>query len=139
METENTFWPRHGSSQSGFDQSLKIDRKIKARRAELPPASQPGPRIAALEKGVKLDDAVRGVDDSGEFHWRLTNATHAHGGFLSALRGWHESLDARAFQQEEAATHVLTSGLVILNGVVVGLIATAMFGILIAIVRAAEL
>jgi len=95
--------------------------------------------MAALEKGIKLDDAVRGFDDSGEFHWRLTNATHAHGGFLSALRGWHESLDARAFQQEEAATHAVASGLVIMNGVVVGLIATAMFGVLIAILRAAEL
>src|ERR1017187_4736752 len=93
--------------------------------------------IAALEKGVKLDDAVRGFDDSGEFHWRLTNATHARGGFLAALRGWHEALDAKAFQQEEAATHVLTSGLVIMNGVVVALIATAMFGVLIAILKGA--
>ena len=93
--------------------------------------------IAALEKGVKLDDAVRGFDDSGEFHWRLTNATHARGGFLAALRGWHEALDARAFQQEETATHALTSGLVILNGLVVALIATAMFGILVAILKGA--
>jgi type IV pilus assembly protein PilC len=95
--------------------------------------------IAALKRGIKLDDAVRAFDASGEFHWRLTNATHAHGGFLSALRGWHESLDAKAFQQEEAATHAVASGLVIMNGVVVGLIATAMFGVLIAILRAAEL
>ena len=93
--------------------------------------------IAALQRGIKLDDAVRAFDDSGEFHWRLTNATHAHGGFLNALRGWHESLDAKAFQQEEAATHAVASGLVIMNGVVVGLIATAMFGILIAMMRAA--
>ena len=93
--------------------------------------------IAALETGVKLDDAVRGFDDSGEFHWRLTNATHARGGFLAALRGWHEALDARAFQQEETATHALTSGLVILNGLVVALIATAMFGILVAILKGA--
>ena len=91
--------------------------------------------IAALEKGVKLDEAVRAFDDSGEFHWRLTNATHAHGGFLHALRGWHEALDAKAFQQEEVATHVLTSGLVILNGLVVALIATSMFGVLIMILK----
>jgi type II secretory pathway component PulF len=93
--------------------------------------------ITALENGVKLDDAVRAFDDSGEFHWRLTNATHAQGGFLNALRGWHEALDARAFRQEETATHAMTSGLVILNGVVVAFIATAMFGILIAILRGA--
>ncbi len=91
--------------------------------------------MAALEKGVKLDDAVRAFDDSGEFHWRLTNATHAHGGFLNALRGWHEALDAKAFQQQEAATHVLTSGLVILNGLVVALIATSMFGMLVMILK----
>jgi type II secretory pathway component PulF len=91
--------------------------------------------VAALEKGVKLDEAVRAFDDTGEFHWRLTNATHARGGFLNALRGWHEALEAKAFQQEEAATHVLTSGLVILNGLVVALIATAMFGMLIMILK----
>ena len=95
--------------------------------------------LAALEQGTKLDDAVRAFDDSGEFHWRLTNATHARGGFLNALQGWHEALDAKAFQQEEAAAHAVTSGLVILNGVLVALIATGMFGILIACVNAALL
>ena len=91
--------------------------------------------VAALERGEKLDDAVRTFDGTGEFHWRLKNAIHAKGGFLEALRGWHEALDAKAFQQEETATHAMTSGLVILNGVVVGLIATAMFGMLIMILR----
>jgi type II secretory pathway component PulF len=91
--------------------------------------------MAALENGVKLDDAVRAFDDTGEFHWRLTNATHAHGGFLKVLRGWHEALDAKAFQQQETATHVLTSGLVILNGLVVALIATSMFGMLVMILK----
>jgi len=91
--------------------------------------------IAALERGDKLPEAVRAFDDNGEFHWRLTNAAHARSGFLEALRGWHEALDAKAFQQEETATHTMTSGLVILNGVVVGLIATAMFGILICVLK----
>ncbi len=91
--------------------------------------------LAALENGLKLDDAIRAFDDNGEFHWRLTNAAHARGGFLEALKGWHEALDAKAFQQEEAATHTMTSGLVILNGIVVGLVATAMFGILIAVLK----
>jgi type II secretory pathway component PulF len=54
--------------------------------------------IAALQQGAKLDDAVRIFDDAGEFHWRLANATHARGGFLNALRAWHEALDAKAFQ-----------------------------------------
>jgi type II secretory pathway component PulF len=91
--------------------------------------------VATLQQGNKLDEAVRLLDDSGEFHWRLTNAAHANGGFLNALRGWHEALDAKAFQEQETTAHVLTSGLVILNGVVVGLIATAMFGVLVAILN----
>ena len=90
---------------------------------------------AAMAQGAKLDDAVRAFDDSGEFHWRLTNATHARGGFLKALRGWHEALDAKAFQQEEATAHVITSGLVILNGVLVALIAIGMYGLLIMILK----
>jgi type II secretory pathway component PulF len=91
--------------------------------------------ISALEKGVKLDDAVRAFDDSGEFHWRLTNAIHANGGFLNALRSWHETLDAKAFQQEEATAHAVTTTVVILNGILVALIATAMFGILLAVLN----
>jgi type II secretory pathway component PulF len=91
--------------------------------------------IAALESGAKLDDAIRAFDDTGEFHWRLANAVHARGGFLEALRGWHAALDAKAFQQEETATHVMTSGMVILNGIVVALIAIGMFGILIACLK----
>jgi type II secretory pathway component PulF len=91
--------------------------------------------IAAIKQGTKLDDAVRAFDDSGEFHWRLTSATHARGGFLEALRGWHEALDAKAFQQEEATAHAITSGLVILNGLLVALITTAMFGMLVAILN----
>lgn len=93
--------------------------------------------IVALQQGAKLEEAVRAFDDSGEFHWRLSNATHARNGFLNALRGWHEALDAKAFQQEEATAHVITSGLVILNGALVALIATAMFGIIITILKAA--
>ncbi len=93
--------------------------------------------MAALGHGEKLDEAVRTFDDNGEFHWRLANAVHARGGFLDALRGWHAALDAKAFQQEEAATHIVTSGLVILNGLVVALIATAMFGLLVMILKGA--
>ena len=91
--------------------------------------------LAALQQGTKLDDAVRVFDDSGEFHWRLTNATHARGGFLNALAGWHASLEAKAFQQEETAAQATMSGIVILNGVVVALFATALFGVLIAIIN----
>ncbi len=83
--------------------------------------------LVALAKGVKLDDALRHFDDSGDFHWRMTNAARARGGFLDALRGWHQALDAKAFQQEEATAHLVTSGVVVFNGALVALIATAMF------------
>ena len=98
--------------------------------------------MTAIEQGTKLDDAVRRFDDSGEFHWRLTNAiprSGTRGGFLEALRGWHEALDAKAFQQEEATAHAVTSGLVILNGLLVALITTAMFGLLVAMLNGALL
>jgi type II secretory pathway component PulF len=91
--------------------------------------------VAMLEKGVKLDEAVHTFDDTGEFHWRLTNATHAHGGFMNALLGWHEALEAKAFQQEEATAQMVTTGLVILNGGLVALIVTAMFGLLIMVLK----
>jgi type II secretory pathway component PulF len=91
--------------------------------------------LVALENGAKLDEAVRRFDDSGEFHWRLSNAAHGRSGFLQALRGWHQALDAKAFQQEESTAHVVTSGVVILNGALVALIATAMFGILVALLN----
>jgi type II secretory pathway component PulF len=89
--------------------------------------------IAALERGVKLEEAIRRFDHSGEFYWRLSNASQARGGFLDTLRGWHEALDAKAFQQEEAAAHFITTGVVIFNGALVALVATAMFGILVVI------
>lgn len=91
--------------------------------------------VTGLASGEKLDVAVRGFDDSGEFQWRLANAARARGGFLNALRGWHEALEAKAFQQEESTAHLITSGVVIFNGVLVALIATAMFGMLTAILN----
>jgi len=94
---------------------------------------------ASLASGLALPDAVALLDDRGEFQWRLRNATHNRGGFLPALSGWHESLDARAFKEEQAAAHAVTSGLVLFNGAVVGLIALAVFGALVSIIEAAVL
>ena len=84
--------------------------------------------IQRLSAGETLTQAVTELDDAGEFRWRLTNAAHAKAGFTHALRGWFESLDARAFQQEQAAAHLLTTGLVVVNGLVVGGICAGMFG-----------
>lgn len=88
-----------------------------------------------LEQGVPLTEAVRRLDDSGEFHWRLMNAVHSHGGFATALAGWHDSLEAKAYQQEQAAAQMISTALVVFNGLIVGLIVVGVFQCLIAIVQ----
>jgi type II secretory pathway component PulF len=90
--------------------------------------------IRKLQQGVTLTDAMAVLDDGGEFRWRLTNATHGQKGFQVALAGWHEALDAKAFQQEQAASQVITTALVVLNGAFVGLIVVGVFQVLISIV-----
>jgi type II secretory pathway component PulF len=90
---------------------------------------------AALRAGVKLPEAMRGLDDTGEFRWRLTNASHSGRGFRAALNGWLEALDARAFQQQQAAAHLITTTLVLASGVLVGALVIGTFEALIAIVN----
>ena len=87
-----------------------------------------------LHVGVTLTEAVQAFDDTGEFRWRLANAAHGHGGFMAALAGWHETLDAKAYQLEQAASQVITTTFVILNGCVVGLIAIGVFQTLTSVV-----
>jgi len=95
--------------------------------------------VESLRQGVKLTQAVQSMDDSGEFAWRLANAVHGHAGFLQALAGWHESLDAKAFQQEQAAAHGLTSALVLWSGLYVAAIAISAFMFLTSITNEAVL
>ncbi len=99
-----------------------------------------GDAIAAqIEQGIPLTEAMSVLDDGGEFHWRLTNATHGQSGFQVALAGWHEALDATAYQQEQAASQIVTTALVLANGVLVGAIAIAVFQTLTSIVWAVSL
>ncbi len=86
--------------------------------------------VQDLQRGVKLPEALARMDDEGEFRWRLANATFGRGGFLNALAGWQESLDARAFQKEQTAAQLATTGLVVLNGVLVALLAVGLFQML---------
>jgi type II secretory pathway component PulF len=81
----------------------------------------------ALQKGTKLPEAIRLMDNSGEFRWRLANALQRGSGFVRALHGWHEALDAKAFQQEQAAAQITTTGLVLLNGFLVACVVIAVF------------
>jgi hypothetical protein len=80
-----------------------------------------------LRQGARLTDAVQLLDDTGEFRWRLLNGAHGSRGFFSALEGWQASLDARAFQLEQAAAQTLSTGLVLLNAATVALVAAAVY------------
>jgi len=91
--------------------------------------------VRDLESGMVLTEAVQRLDETGEFRWRLRNAVHAHGGFAAALAGWHESLDAKAYQLEQAAAHVISTALVLVNGIVIAIVAVGLFQPLIAIVH----
>jgi type II secretory pathway component PulF len=92
-----------------------------------------------ISAGTTLTEAVRALDSSGEFHWRLANATHGPQGFIAALRGWFEALDAKAFQQEQAAAQTLTTALVVWNGFVIGVFVIGMFNVLTNLVQEATL
>jgi general secretion pathway protein F len=95
--------------------------------------------VNALKQGRSLTDAMRAMDDSGEFQWRLTNATHSRSGFLAALSGWHDALNAKSFQLEQAAAHVVSTALVLLNGLFVACVVISVFSFLISIVNAGAL
>lgn len=95
--------------------------------------------VERMRQGVKLTQAVQALDDSGEFAWRLANAVHGRTGFLQALAGWHESLDAKAFQQEQAAAHGITSALVLWNGLFVATVVISVFMCLTSLTNSAVL
>lgn len=97
-------------------------------------------RVAALlAQGVKLPEAARAFDNSGELQWRLANALRGAGGFVKALSGWHEALDAKAFQLEQTAAQITTTCFVLLNGFVVACFVVGLFLPLIQLMNRAAL
>jgi len=94
---------------------------------------------ALLREGVRLPEAIRAMDDSGELRWRISNALRRASGFSRSLSGWQEALDARAFQLEQAAAQVATTVLVLLNGLVVAVIVIGVFIVLIDLIQQATL
>jgi len=94
---------------------------------------------ARLQRGIKLPEAIAALDESGELRWRLANALRRDGGFAAALTGWHEALDAKAFQSEQTAAQITTTGLVLLNGGIVACIVIGMFLALIQLLNQATL
>ena len=89
-----------------------------------------------LRQGRPLTEAVQVMDDHGEFRWRLTNAAHSRSGFLTALAGWHDALNAKAFQQQQAAAHAISTALLLFNGAFVAAIVITVFAFLISIINA---
>lgn len=90
--------------------------------------------VQRLREGVPLTDAVLALDDAGEFRWRLANAKHGRDGFMTALSGWHDMLDAKAYQLEQVASQTITTSLIVLNGCLVALIAIGVFQVLTSVV-----
>jgi type II secretory pathway component PulF len=84
--------------------------------------------VARLRAGKNLPDALRQIDDTGEFHWRLQNAGRGAGRFFQALQGWHEWLHARACQQEQEAAQSISTGLLLLNAASVALVTVLVIG-----------
>jgi len=91
--------------------------------------------VAQLGEGVALPEALKALESSNEFQWRWANALRSGKGFFAALRGWHEALESRAFQQEQAAAHAITSGMVLLNGLIVAALTAAVFLIFVQIIE----
>ena len=86
--------------------------------------------VADLEAGRNLAQALRRFNDADEFGWRLANASHGERGFAASLAGWMQALDAKAFQQEQTASQTLSTLLVLVNGLLVGLVAYGVFSLL---------
>jgi type IV pilus assembly protein PilC len=102
-------------------------------------ARRAGQVSGLLTDGVKLPEAIRVMDDAGELQWRLANALRRGSGFLRALAGWHEALDAKAFQLEQTAAQIATTALVLFNGLIVASIVIAVFLVFIKLINEATL
>jgi len=94
-----------------------------------------GAAVADLERGAGLPSALRRLDVSGQFRWRLENAMQGPARFRAALDGWHEVLSARAWQLEQTAAQLATTGLVLVNGLFVGALALGVFGMLLSVIE----
>ncbi len=83
--------------------------------------------IVAVRSGVGMAKAVQLMDDSKEFQWRLTNALQTEFNFVDALKGWHESLSARADRQQQTYVSLMETSMLFAFGLIVGSIMIGMF------------
>ena len=116
--------------------ALLLDAEVPEERAVLFAAASTANRVfvkraekvaAQLRAGVKLTEAIQILDDTGEFRWRLENAAHFSSNLFRALKGWHESLDAKAFQLEQSAAQTITTALVLVNAFSICLVSAVIF------------
>lgn len=119
---------------AGLEESRSVELAASATANQVFQAQASDVR-ARLREGVPLPTALQSLESSAEFQWRWANALHAGKNFFACLRGWHESLEARAFQQEQAAAHVITSAIVLINGVLVAALSSAVFLIIISVIE----
>lgn len=95
--------------------------------------------VVMMSQGVTLTEVLTALFDSkGELAWRFANSYTAIGNrprFVQAVTGWGNWLNARAFRQEQLVAHLLSTMIIILSGIMVGIIAIAMFMPLIMIVK----
>ena len=83
--------------------------------------------IAGLQSGMGLTEAIKLMDDSREFQWRLTNALQTDGKFVDSLSGWHQSLSARADRQHRSFASLIEATVILLLGLIIGSIMIGMF------------
>jgi type II secretory pathway component PulF len=92
-----------------------------------------------LSAGEPLARALSKLSQEPEFHWRLANACASPTGFTASLRGWQEALEAKAFQLEQTFVQATSTGLVLINGLLVAALAIAFFQMLILMIDEAAL
>ena len=117
-------------------EAVRIAGESTANRVMMNLAGKVRSRLAA---GVNLTEALAALDDAGELKWRITNVLPGRGGFRHSLAGWHATLDARAFQKEQTAAQVLTTGIVLFNGALIGSLVFAVYLALISLIQEATL
>lgn len=93
---------------------------------------------AKLAAGVALPAALGELEQT-QLTWRFQSAAGSGRRFVDALRHWHEALEAEAARSEDVAAHLLSSGMVVFNGVMVGLMVSAVFVALSSMVNEAAL
>lgn len=79
-----------------------------------------------LAKGIPLMEALGPLTKAAQLKWRLENAAHG-AGFVAALAGWGQALDAAAFAREQTWAQTVTAALILFNGLCIGAIAVAVF------------